>query len=74
MKAGLKKIFKHGDQIHIVVTNDFAEIANHFYKICKEHHFNASEVIRSSIESWVTEQLEMQKFYDNIKNKKQYSS
>lgn len=74
MKARLRKKFKQGDQINIIVTNDFADTANQFYKICKEHHFNASEVIRSSIESWVTEQIEMLKFIDNIKRKRQYTS
>lgn len=73
MRDKIQKKFRQGDQIHIVVTSDFADTANQFYKICKDNHFNASEVIRSTIKSWVREQVEMIKLYDNIKNKKHYS-
>lgn len=70
MKSGKKKKFMQGDQIHIVVTSDFAHTANQFYDICKRNHYNALEVIRSSIESWIAEQKYRLELYENIKNKK----
>ena len=74
MKFRTQKKFKQGDQIHIVVTHDFEDTANDFYNLCKKRHFNASEVIRSNIKSWVEEQSEMQKVYENLKSNKQYST
>ncbi len=74
IRLGKQKKFKQGDQIHIVVTTDFAQTANQFYDICKKNHFNASEVIRSSIGSWVTEQQVRLELYDNMRNKRRDSS
>ena len=49
---------KPGDHIHILVTRDFADTATQFFKICKDEHFNPSEIIRSAIADWVSRQEE----------------
>jgi ABC-type proline/glycine betaine transport system substrate-binding protein len=63
VKKGDKyKNYKPGDHIHILVTKDFAETATEFFMICKDEHFNPSEIIRSSMAEWVTRQKELQKW------------
>ncbi len=52
---------KPGDHIHILVTRDFAEMATEFFKICKDEHFNPSEIIRSAMGEWVDRQQELQR-------------
>ena len=52
---------KPGDHVHILVTKNFTDTATEFFKICKDEHYNPSEVIRSSIAEWVEKQKEMQK-------------
>ncbi|OYT48463.1 hypothetical protein B6U83_03480 [Thermoplasmatales archaeon ex4484_36] len=52
---GEKKIYRPGDALHIIITHDFAPVANEFFEICRENNFNASEVIRSCIKRWVEE-------------------
>lgn len=52
---GEKKTYLPGDAIHIIITQDFAPVANEFFEICRENNFNASEVIRSCIKRWVEE-------------------
>ena len=52
---------KPGDHIHILVTKNFTDTATEFFKICKDEHYNPSEVIRSSIADWVEKQKELQR-------------
>lgn len=52
---GEKKVYRPGDALHIIITQDFAPVANEFFEICREENFNASEVIRSCIKRWVEE-------------------
>ncbi len=59
--------YKAGDQIHISVTKEFSPIATEFFKFCREHKFNASEVIRGAIENWLKEQKEMRALYEKTK-------
>lgn len=65
------KVYKPGDQIHISVTKDFAEIATEFFKFCRENHFNPSDVMRGSIAYWLKKQKEMQKAYNESKLSKE---
>ncbi len=46
------KLYKAGDPIHIVVTQDFADVANDFFSYCKEKGYNPSEIIRQAIVEW----------------------
>lgn len=46
------KLYKAGDPIHIVVTQDFADVANEFFSYCKEKGYNPSEIIRQAILEW----------------------
>lgn len=57
------KRYKNGDQIHISVTKDFAETATEFFKFCREHRYNPSEVMRGAIAEWLEKQKVMQKVY-----------
>jgi hypothetical protein len=43
------------------VTKDFADTATEFFKICKDEHYNPSEIIRSAMAEWVDRQKELQK-------------
>jgi hypothetical protein len=52
---------KPGDHIHILVTKNFTDVATEFFMICKDEHYNPSEVIRSSIADWVEKQKELQR-------------
>ena len=52
---GEKKVYRPGDALHVIITQDFAPVANEFFEICRENNFNASEVIRSCIKRWVEE-------------------
>ena len=49
---------KPGDHIHILVTKDFVDTATLFFRICKDEHYNPSEIIRSAIAKWVSGQQE----------------
>ena len=57
------KRYKNGDQIHISVTKDFAETATDFFKFCREHRFNPSEVMRGAIADWLEKQKEIRRVY-----------
>ncbi len=57
------KRYRNGDQIHISVTKDFTETATEFFKFCREHRYNPSEVMRGSIADWLARQKEMQRIY-----------
>jgi hypothetical protein len=65
-RKGDYKHYRKGDQIHISVTKDFAEIATQFFKYCREHHFNPSDVMRGAINDWLSKQKEMQRIYKNV--------
>lgn len=52
------KTCRPGDHIHILVTRDFTDTATQFFRICKDEHFNPSEIIRSAIADWVSTQKE----------------
>ena len=60
-KRSKYKKCKPGDHIHILVTKDFAETATEFFRVCKEEHFNPSEIIRSAIAEWVSRQQELKR-------------
>ena len=60
-KKGKYKKYRPGDHIHILVTKDFADTATEFFGICKDEHFNPSEVIRSVMAEWVSRQVELKK-------------
>jgi hypothetical protein len=51
------KVYKAGDPIHIVVTQEFADVANEFFTYCKEKGYNPSEVIRQAIVEWYRREL-----------------
>lgn len=57
------KRYRTGDQIHISVTKDFADTATEFFKFCREHRFNPSEVMRGAIADWLEKQKEMVRIY-----------
>lgn len=57
------KRYKSGDQIHISVTKDFAKTATDFFKFCREHRFNPSEVMRGAIVDWLNKQKEIHRVY-----------
>ena len=57
------KRYRNGDQIHISVTKDFAETATEFFRFCREHRYNPSEVMRGAIFDWLEKQKEMQRIY-----------
>lgn len=57
------KRYRNGDQIHISVTKDFANTATAFFKFCREHRYNPSEVMRGAISDWLERQKEVQRIY-----------
>lgn len=57
------KRYRNGDQIHISVTKDFANTATEFFKFCREHRYNPSEVMRGAIADWLEKQKEMLRIY-----------
>ena len=65
------KRYKKGDQIHISVTKDFADTATDFFKFCREHRFNPSEVMRGAIADWLDKQKEMRRVYKESQMEKE---
>jgi ABC-type proline/glycine betaine transport system substrate-binding protein len=61
-KGDKHKNYKPGDHIHILVTKDFAATATEFFKMCKDGHFNPSEIIRAGMAEWVDRQQELQQW------------
>jgi hypothetical protein len=57
------KRYRNGDQIHISVTKDFADTATEFFKFCREHRYNPSEVMRGAIADWLDKRKEMLRIY-----------
>ncbi|MEM2899449.1 MAG: hypothetical protein QXT63_01535 [Thermoplasmata archaeon] len=55
-----------GDQIHIVVTKDFAPIANDFFRFCAEQGYNPSQIIRSAITNWLREKMKEKRPIDKL--------
>jgi hypothetical protein len=53
------KPYKSGDQIHITVTQDFAETATDFFRFCKRNHYSPSDVIRGGMVTWLTKTKRM---------------
>ena len=65
MNGKAPKQYKSGDQIHIAVTQNFEDVATEFFLFCKENHYNPSEVIRSSMESWLVRQKRLKEMMDD---------
>jgi hypothetical protein len=63
VKQTKHKRYRNGDQIHISVTKDFAETATEFFKFCREHRYNPSEVMRGAISDWLEKQKEIQRIF-----------
>lgn len=63
IKQTKHKRYRNGDQIHISVTKDFANTATEFFKFCREHRYNPSEVMRGAIADWLEKQKEMLRIY-----------
>jgi hypothetical protein len=57
------KRYRKGDQIHISVTKDYADTATEFFRFCRAHRFNPSEVMRGAISDWLEKQKEIQRVY-----------
>jgi len=55
------KVYRPGDPIHFVVTQDFVEVANDFFTYCKERGYNPSEIIRQAIGEWYGREVSAQK-------------
>ena len=70
-EGGEPKEYRAGDQIHITITQGFADAATEFFAFCKKHQFNPSEVIRGGMKTWlerqkkIQEQYEKSEFYQN---------
>jgi hypothetical protein len=60
------KFYKAGDPIHIVVTQDFADVANDFFTYCKEKGYNPSEIIRQAIVEWYRRETPQIKSVDSL--------
>lgn len=60
------KLYKAGDPIHIVVTQDFADVANDFFTYCKEKGYNPSEIIRQAIVEWYKRESPQMKKGDTL--------
>ena len=59
------KPYKAGDQIHITVTQDFAEMATDFFRFCKKHHYSPSDVIRGGMMTWLKRTKKMVDQYES---------
>jgi hypothetical protein len=64
--TGFKRYHK-GDQIHILVTRDFVDTATEFFRFCRKHRFNPSEVMRGAIADWLEQQKEMRRVFRDSK-------
>ena len=53
-----------GDQIHITVTQDFAEMATDFFRFCKKYHYSPSDVIRGGMVTWLEKTKRMIEQYE----------
>ncbi|UCF08339.1 MAG: hypothetical protein JSW28_01220 [Thermoplasmata archaeon] len=65
------KRYRKGDQIHISVTKDFADTATEFFRFCREHRYNPSEVMRGAVADWLAKQKEMRKVFREAQMEKQ---
>ena len=63
VKQSKYKRYRNGDQIHISVTKDFADTATEFFRFCREHRYNPSEVMRGAITDWLERQKEIHRVY-----------
>ena len=69
------KKYRSGDQIHIAVTQNFEDVATDFFQFCNENHYNPSEVIRSTMEQWLSRQKRMKELMEeNIERDSRSSS
>lgn len=59
------KPYNAGDQIHITVTQDFAEMATEFFRFCKTYHYSPSDVIRGCMMTWLKRTKKMVKQYES---------
>ncbi|MFO8051087.1 MAG: hypothetical protein R6V01_05240 [Thermoplasmatota archaeon] len=50
------KHYEAGDPIHIVVTQDFVDDANRFFRYCREKGYNPSQIIRQAMADWMERQ------------------
>ena len=48
------KTYRSGDPIHIVVTQDFVDNANHFFSYCRDRGYNPSQIIRQAMVEWLS--------------------
>ena len=69
------KKYRSGDQIHIAVTQNFEDVATDFFQFCNENHYNPSEVIRSTMEQWLSRQKRLKELMEeNIERDSKSSS
>ncbi len=55
-----------GDQIHIVVTEEFAQTANEFFNFCAEQGYNPSQIIRGAMASWLKDRMKEKRPVDKL--------
>lgn len=75
MRRKRTKKYRSGDQIHIAVTQNFEDVATDFFQFCNENHYNPSEVIRSTMEQWLSRQKRLKELMEeNIERDSKSSS
>lgn len=65
------KRYRKGDQIHVSVTKDFATTATEFFRFCREHRYNPSEVMRGAVSDWLEKQKEMRRVFKDAQVEKE---
>jgi hypothetical protein len=53
MRLKRNRLYRPGDQIHFIVTDDFEMVANEFATYCKSNSINTSGAIRMAISEWL---------------------
>lgn len=48
-----KSEYRAGDQLHFIITDDFVDTANAFFRHCDEHMLNPSAVVRKAMTLWL---------------------
>ena len=56
-----KGSYKKGDQVHFIITEDFASTYEEFIEYCNENSMNASSAIRKAISNWLADRKKEEK-------------
>lgn len=68
MRGDRKKRYSAGDQLHIIVLEDFVKTANEFATYCEANSINASGAIRHAIDEWLQNKVTKEKLLTQLED------